>query len=85
MLQCVAVRFGVLQCVALRCRAFNNMCTLEPPIGVLQCIAACCSVLQCVAVCPSICAHSNSQKSHLPLGVKSPQISSPAIKKTQDS
>jgi len=35
----VAVCYGVLQCVAVRCSA-------------LRCVAVCCSVLQCVAVTP---------------------------------
>jgi len=44
---CVAVFFGVLRCVAVRCsRACPAKCC-----SVLQCVAVCCSVLQCVAVC----------------------------------
>ena len=42
MLQCVAVRCSVLQCVYLR--------TLEKRSSE-KCVAMCCSVLQCVAVC----------------------------------
>ena len=56
MLQCVAVRCSVLQCVVRCSRALPRglshthtaMCC-----SVLQCGAVCCSVLQCVAACCS--------------------------------
>jgi len=67
MLQCVAVRCSVLQCVA----AYDAMTGVAAHSvsagGVLQCVAVCCSVLfmlqcvavrcsvlQCVAVCCSV-------------------------------
>ena len=46
-LQCVAARCSVLQCVMV---ALGNFDTMDG-IRVLQCVAARCSALQCVAVC----------------------------------
>jgi len=51
-LQCVAVCYSVLHCIAVRC---SEVLTAAQLIGEspLQCVAACCSVLQRVAVCCS--------------------------------
>jgi len=46
-MQCVAVWYSVLQCVAV-CWI---MCVAEMQLRFMQCVAVCCSVLQCVAVC----------------------------------
>jgi len=66
-LQKVAERCSVLQCVALYCApspVFTRECTLfllhmshqcvAVCCSALQCLAVCCSVLQCVAVCCSV-------------------------------
>jgi len=45
---CVAVCWGVLQCVCQQQRGRRD----EP--SVLQCVAEYCSVMQCVAVCCSV-------------------------------
>ena len=55
MLQCVAVCWSVLLCVAVRCCALqcNNLvesCHMYKCCSALQCVAVHCSVLQCVAV-----------------------------------
>jgi len=67
-LQCVAVRCSVLQCVAVF-TATSIIQNLEVWCGflfclcvavccsVLQCVAMCCSALQCVAVCCSVNCH----------------------------
>ena len=63
MLQCVAARCSVLQCVAVCCSVLH--------CSVLQCVAVCCSVLQCVALqCVAVCCSvfqcvSIAKKSHL--------------------
>ena len=48
MLQCVAVWYRVLQCVAEEVLKIARRIVC---CSVLQCVAVCCSVLQCVAVC----------------------------------
>jgi len=57
-LQCVAVCWSVLQCVALHilaigmCACCSEVSVCSPlDIPVLQCVAACWSVLECVGVC----------------------------------
>ena len=61
-LQCVAVYFSLLQCVApsvghlgetpFACSALQCVAVC---CSVLQCVAVCCSVLQCITVCCSVC------------------------------
>ena len=67
MLQCVAVRCGVLQCTCVLLRKLTRNVS-KKELGrqrcswwrvavcwrMLQCVAVCCSVLQCVAVCRSV-------------------------------
>ena len=63
MLQCDAVMWAVHRCKFARCAAVCRSvlqcfagCGLYTDVnslGVLQCVAVCCSVLQCVAVCCS--------------------------------
>jgi len=52
-LQCVAVCYSVLQCIALRCRSLDqSMHTFGVRMcSVLQCGVVWCSVVQCGAVC----------------------------------
>jgi len=59
-LQCVAVRHSVLQCVEVRCSRVAGCNTPTLHLGALSSCAptrckgtVCCSVLQCVAVCCS--------------------------------
>ena len=54
-LQCVAVRYSVLQCArgGMTFEKFHQPPLRLPP-RVLQCIAVCCSVLQCVSVSLSV-------------------------------
>ena len=54
-LQCIAVRRSVLQCVAVCCNELENVCddSLSTQGVVAVCVAVCCSVLQCVAMCCS--------------------------------
>ena len=47
-LQCVAVRYSVLQCVSL-CGSASYPYGFAHE-GVLQCVVACCNALQCIAV-----------------------------------
>ena len=57
MLQCVAVRCSVLQCVAVCCRgrgSSGDTVSYCVSCSVLQCVAVCCSLLQSVAVCCSL-------------------------------
>ena len=60
-LQCVAVRCGVLQSVALSRSSF----AAPDDKGVLQCIAAFCFVFQCVAVCCSVLRSHDLPSLHL--------------------
>jgi len=54
-LQCVAVRCRVVQCVAVQESQGIRMANRRLVCcSVLQCVAVCCSVLQCVAVCCSV-------------------------------
>jgi len=60
-LQYFAVCCGVLQCLMSCIPPRENLVmhmyailVLKCNIGVLQCVAVCCSVLQCVAVCCSV-------------------------------
>ena len=65
MLQCGAVCWGWLWCVAVCCRMLQDKCLVklvrdienELCCDVVQCVArvaVCCGVLQCVAVCCSV-------------------------------
>jgi len=51
MLQCATVCYSVLQCVAVHYSVFTHACAIEihagmyTVAGVLQCVAACCSVV----------------------------------------
>ena len=55
-LQCVAVNWNVLQCVAVYpARDSNHLARSARSVHeclALRCVAVCCHVLQCVAVCP---------------------------------
>jgi len=57
-LQCVALRYSVLQCVAVCCRITCDMTHLEWVqcicCSVLQCVTMSCGVLHCVAMCCSV-------------------------------
>jgi len=54
-LQCDAVGFVVLQCVAAHPDSIASGAMVHADMRVLQCVAACCNELQpCVAVCCSI-------------------------------
>ena len=50
------MRCSVLQCVAVcECEATRTLDPdLDHEVGVLQCVAVCCSVMQCDAVCCSV-------------------------------
>ena len=50
-LQCLILRFRVLQCVAVCCGVLQYVIIMC--YRALQCVAVCCSVLQCVSVCCS--------------------------------
>jgi len=53
-LQHVPVCYSVLRCVAACCNVPGHPTKQTcPSVGLLQCVAVCCSVLQCVAVCSS--------------------------------
>jgi len=55
MLQCVAGRCSVLQCVAVCFSVLQKTGgTPGQRNSVLQCVAVCCRVLQCVEVCRSV-------------------------------
>jgi len=49
---CVAVSFGVLQCVSVCCTVFPCVAV---SFGVLQCVSVCCSVFRCVLQCVLVC------------------------------
>jgi len=54
--QCVPVRCSVLQCVAVSCSVLQCVAVC---CSVLQCVAVCCGVLQCVIVCRSVMQKEN--------------------------